>query len=135
MVDADSADCTQIGRYGQGQVTKEPWSLLANVGLWQCGREQVRRLVLSHSSIEDSLQHLGDRSSGEVTHSLVLERNVQPGYSCPCEAKLCRMPTGDHCHHCGGTPWGFVVSDPLLAIISSSANLSEERLSASEVAS
>ena len=97
--------------------------------------KEMLRLVFNCWSIEASLRHEGDRSSGEDTQSLVLERNVQPGYSCPCEANLCRMPTGDHCHHYGGTSWGFVVSDPLLVIISSSDTVSEECLSASEVAS
>jgi len=97
--------------------------------------KEMLRPVFNCWSIEGSLQHMDDRGPGEDTHSLVLERNVQPGYSCPCEAKLCRMPTGDHCRHCGGTPWGFVVSDPLLVIIYSSDTVSEECLSASEVAS
>ena len=59
--------------------------------------EEILRLVLNQWSIEDSLQNVGDRSSDEDIHTLVLERYFQPRCSCPCDAKLCCLPTGDHC--------------------------------------
>ena len=41
------------------------------MGLRQCGLIEMLKLVLNHWSIEDTLQHVGDRSSDEDIHSLV----------------------------------------------------------------